>query len=241
MPDTADQQAQRYYDELSRSYDRTRQGAYHRMIDDLELEVLAPYAKDAKVLELGCGTGLLLERIALIAHEAIGVDFSREMASHAVSRGLQVRIAHLYDLPFVEDEFDVTYAFKVLAHVPDVDRALREAVRVTRPGGFILAEVYNPWSLRYLAKVVGGPRPIGDHRTEADVYTRWDSPVAIRKLIGPGIRLVELRGVRVLTPFAALHQIPWLAPSIARAERWASRSPFRFLGGFLIAVLHKAP
>jgi ubiquinone/menaquinone biosynthesis C-methylase UbiE len=239
--DATEQETQGYYDELSRSYDRSRQGAYHRMIDDLEMEVLAPYASDARVLELGCGTGLILERVAAIAQEAIGVDFSQEMASRALARGLPVRIAHLYELPFADGEFDVTYAFKVLAHVPDAHRAIREAVRVTRPEGFILVELYNPWSLRYMAKMIGSHRPIGDHRTESEVYTRWDSPLAIRKLVGTGVKLMELRGIRVLTPFAALHQIRWLGPRMVRAERWASGSPLRFFGGFIIAVLRKAP
>ncbi|MGD8607061.1 MAG: class I SAM-dependent methyltransferase [Myxococcales bacterium] len=239
MPDTTGKDTRRYYDELSRSYDRTRQGRYHRMIDELELSVLEPYARHARTLELGCGTGLVLERVAAIAREAVGVDFSQEMARRAMARGLQVHIGHLCELPFGDDEFDVTYSFKVLAHVPDVGRALREAVRVTRPGGFILVDLYNPWSLRYAAKVLGGPRPIGDGRTEADVYTRWDSPIAMRRLVPPGANLVEVRGIRVLTPFAALLKTRWLAPPMVRAEHWASRSPLRFFGGFLIAVLRK--
>lgn len=239
MQDATDERTQRYYDELSRSYDHARQGGYHRMIDDLELSVLLPYLENAKALELGCGTGLILERVAKIAEQAIGVDFSRDMAKHAVDRGLDVRIGHLYALPFEDDEFDVTYAFKVLAHVPDAKRALQEAARVTRPGGFILAELYNPWSLRYAAKILGGPRPTGADRTEADVYTRWDSPAGIHKLVPSQTELVRVHGIRVFTPFAAIFENRWLAPRVVIAERWASQSVLRFFGGFLIAVLRK--
>jgi ubiquinone/menaquinone biosynthesis C-methylase UbiE len=209
------------------------------MIDDLELEALAPYAKGARVLELGCGTGLILERVAPIAREAIGIDLSEGMALRAKERGLQVRIGHIDDLPFDDDRFDLTYSLKVLAHVPEVESAIREAVRVTRPGGFVLLELYNPWSLRYLAKTLAGPQPIGDHRSEADIYTRWDSPRAIPKLLPPNVELVELYGIRVLTPFAALHRIPWLSAGLVRAERLASRSPLRCFGGFVLVVLSK--
>ena len=54
-----DEETRRYYDDFSKSYDRSRRTSYHQMIDDLEIEVLAPYAKGARVLELGCGTGVI--------------------------------------------------------------------------------------------------------------------------------------------------------------------------------------
>jgi SAM-dependent methyltransferase len=151
-----------------------------------------------------------------------------------------VHIGSVCDLPFEDEEFDLTYSFKVLAHVPDIDAAIREATRVTRPGGHLLLEFYNPWSLRYLAKKVAGSQPIGDDRTEADISTRWDSPRDIPGLLPPNLELVDYYGVRVLTPFAAVHRIPGVARGLSRAEQLASRSPLRYFGGFLIAVLRKS-
>ena len=240
MREGSEQQARQYYDDFSQSYERERGHGYHQMIDDLELQVTAPYARGARVLELGCGTGLILAQVAEIADKAVGIDLSEGMAQHARERGLDVRIGSVCDLPFDDDEFDLTYSFKVLAHIPDIDAALREAARVTRPGGHLLLEFYNPWSLRYLAKKVAGPQPIGDDRTEADIFTRWDSPRAIPKLLPPNVELVNYRGVRVLTPFAAVHRIPWLARRLSLAELLAGRSLLRYFGGFLIAVLRRS-
>ena len=240
LPDASEQKARQYYDDFSASYDRGRGHGYHRMIDDLELQVATPYARDARVLELGCGTGLILEKVAEVAKEAVGIDLSEGMSRRARERGLDVRIGSVCDLPFEDDEFDLTYSFKVFAHVANIDAAVREAARVTRPGGHLLLEFYNPWSLRYLAKKAAGPQPISNERTEADISTRWDSPRDILKLLPPGVELVDYRGVRVLTPFAAVHRIPWIARGLNRAERVASRSPLRYFGGFLIAVLRKS-
>ena len=240
MHEGSEHQARKYYDDFSQSYERERGRGYHQMIDDLELQVTAPYARGARVLELGCGTGLILARVAEIADQVVGIDLSEGMAQHARERGLDVHIGSVCDLPFDDDQFDLTYSFKVLAHIPDIDAALREAARVTRPGGHLLLEFYNPWSLRYLAKKVAGPQPIGDDRTEADIFTRWDSPRAISKLLPPNVELVDYHGVRVLTPFAAVHRIPWVGPGLRRAEVLAGHSPLRYLGGFLIAVLRKA-
>lgn len=240
MREGSEQKARRYYDDFSDSYERGRGYGYHQMIDDLEVEVTAPYARGVRVLELGCGTGLILARIAEIAEEAVGIDLSEGMAQQARDRGLDVRIGSVCDLPFEDDQFDLTYSFKVLAHIPDIEGAVREAARVTRPGGHLLLEFYNPWSLRYLAKRVAGPQPISDDRTEADIFTRWDSPLAIPKLLPPELELVDYRGVRVLTPFAAVHRIPWVGRGLSRAELLAGHSPLRYLGGFLIAVLRKS-
>lgn len=240
MGERTEQQARRYYDDFSHSYERERGHGYHRMIDELELEVTLPYARGARVLELGCGTGLILARVAEVANEAVGIDLSEGMAQHARERGLDVRIGSVCQLPFEDEEFDLTYSFKVLAHVPDIDAALREATRVTRPGGHLLLEFYNPWSLRYLAKKVAGPQPIADSRTEADIPTRWDSPRAIKKLLPPNLELVDFYGVRVLTPVASAHRIPWFAPTLHRAEHRAARSLLRYFGGFLVAVLRKS-
>ncbi|MBW2162763.1 MAG: class I SAM-dependent methyltransferase [Deltaproteobacteria bacterium] len=238
MGDASEQKARQYYDDFSDSYERGRGYGYHQMIDDLEVQVTAPYARDARVLELGCGTGLILARIAEVAKEAVGIDLSEGMAQRAKERGLEVHIGSV--CPFEDEEFDLTYSFKVLAHVPDIDAAIREATRVTRPGGHLLLEFYNPWSLRYLAKKVAGSQPIGDDRTEADISTRWDSPRDIPGLLPPNLELVDYYGVRVLTPFAAVHRIPGVARGLSRAEQLASRSPLRYFGGFLIAVLRKS-
>jgi len=240
MGEGSEQKARRYYDDFSDSYERGRSYGYHQMIDDLEVRVAVPYARGARVLELGCGTGLILARIAEIAEEAVGIDLSEGMAQRARERGLDVCIGSVCDLPFEDDQFDLTYSFKVLAHIPDIEAAVREAARVTRPGGHLLLEFYNPWSLRYLAKKVAGPQPISDDRTEADIFTRWDSPRAIPKLLPPDVELVDYHGVRVLTPFAAVHRIPWVGRGLSRAELLAGHSPLRYLGGFLIAVLRKS-
>jgi ubiquinone/menaquinone biosynthesis C-methylase UbiE len=240
MREEPEQRARQYYDDFSDSYERGRGYGYHQMIDDLEVQVTTPYARGARVLELGCGTGLILARVAEVAKEAVGIDLSEGMAQRAKDRGLDVHIGSVCDLPFEDDQFDLAYSFKVLAHVPDIDSAVREAARVIRPGGHLLLEFYNPWSLRYLAKKAAGPQRIGEDRTEADILTRWDSPRAIPRLLPPNLQLVDYYGVRVLTPFAAVHRLPWIARALSKAELAASHSPLRYFGGFLIAVLRKS-
>ena len=229
-------ESQSYYDDFSAGYERERHLGYHALIDELEMSVMRPLARDRDVLELGCGTGLILERLDEVARSARGVDLSPGMIRVARERGLDVSLASVTALPFADASFDVVCSFKVLAHVPDLGGALREAARVTRPGGHVVVELYNPFSLRWLAKKIAGPQPIADGKTEADVYTRWDPPWVIPRVLPPELELVDVHGVRVLTPAAFVHRIPWVGAQIAKGERMALHSPLRWFGGFLVAV-----
>lgn len=228
-----------YYDDFSAGYERERSRGYHAMLDELESSLVEPYCGNARILEAGCGTGLILERLAPLASQAVGVDLSQGMLRKARARGLQVMQGSILQLPFSNDAFDVTYSFKVLAHIESIADAMRELLRVTRPGGHVIAEFYNAWSLRYLAKQVAGPQKISDGRTEADIYTRWDSPRRVKEYVPNDAELISLHGVRVVTPFAALHRFPVLDRVLLQAERWAVSSRLRWSGGFLVLIMRK--
>jgi ubiquinone/menaquinone biosynthesis C-methylase UbiE len=161
------------------------------------------------------------------------------MLEKARARGLHVVEGSATSVPFDDDTFDLVCSFKVLAHVPEIAKALAEIARVTKPGGYMVVELYNPLSLRYLAKRIAGPQPIADGRTEADVFTRWDAPWVVPKILPPGVSLVDYRGIRVLTPAAFVHRVPLVGRALAFAERRASGSPLRIFGGFLVAILEK--
>ncbi len=240
MPREPDQATKRYYDDFSATYDERRDSPYHRMIDELEVEIATPFARNARVLELGCGTGLILSRLQMVAEEAIGIDSSEAMVTRARAKGLDARIADLRALPFDDGVFDLSCSFKVLPHVPDARAAIEEAVRVTRTGGHLVLELYNAQSLRFLIKRLAGPRPISKTRNEAHVYTRWDSPGRLKSLMPPNTELVASYGLRVLTPFAGAHRVPLVGGALRVAERIASRSALRRFGGFLVVVVRKS-
>jgi len=233
----------RYYDAFAARYEARRggnvPGGYHDMLDDLEIDFLRPFATGREVLEVGCGTGLLLERIAQIASRAVGIDLSPGMLEHARSRGLEVREGSATDLPFEDASVDVACSFKVLAHVEDLDRALSEMLRVVRPGGIVVAELYNRRSLRALVKRLGPAGAVADRLKEDAVYTRFDDPRRVLARLPAGATLVAERGVRIVTPAARALEVPLIGPALRFAEtHLADRLPR--LGGFWIAAIRKA-
>jgi ubiquinone/menaquinone biosynthesis C-methylase UbiE len=244
-PDPNESSIRSYYDEFAAGYESERRpnhpDGYHALLDDLEVDFTLRFGKDKEVLEVGCGTGLILERLAAQCRAAKGVDLSEGMLEKARARGLDVQFGTATEIPFDNESFDVTCSFKVLAHVPEIGKALSEMVRVTRRGGHVLAEFYNPWSLRALAKRFGPAGAISDRTHEDAVFTRFDTPWQVRKLLPPRCEIVASRGVRIVTPAAAAMRLPILR-NVLRTAEWAlCDSPLSTFGGFWIAAIRRLP
>jgi ubiquinone/menaquinone biosynthesis C-methylase UbiE len=233
-----------YYDEFSHRYESERSpnrpDGYHALVDDLEAELVERYGAGGDVLECGCGTGLILERIARFARSAKAIDLSPGMLERARARGLDVREASVTAIPFAADSFDVTCAFKVLAHVPELGRALAQMARVTRPGGVVVAEFYNPVSVRGLVKRVGPARSISHRTRESAVYTRFDPPWIIPRVLPPSLRIEAVRGVRIVTPTAGAMRVPVVRDLLRKIEWRLADTRAAFFAGFYVAVLRKS-
>lgn len=140
-----DWEAQSYDDKWSISYDERcisyAAERFRYIAGDREW----PYER---ALELGCGTGFFLLNLmqAGLARTGSVTDLSPGMVQVALRNaerlGLDVdgRVADAERIPFDDDTFDVVVGHAVLHHIPDVEQALREVLRVLKPGGrFVFA------------------------------------------------------------------------------------------------------
>jgi ubiquinone/menaquinone biosynthesis C-methylase UbiE len=243
VAEARDQAIRAYYDEFSHRYEAERRpnrpDGYHALVDDLEIDLVERYGAGKDVLECGVGTGLLMERMTHFAHSVVGIDPSTGMLEKARARGLDVREATVTSLPFMDARFDVTCAFKVLAHVPDIGRALGEMARVTKPGGVILAEFYNPLSMRALVKRLGPAGWISHKMRESAVYTRFDAPWIVPRIMPSSVTLEAARGVRIVTPAARLMRVPVVGAALWAIEKRLADTRAAFFAGFYVAILRK--
>ena len=94
-----------------------------------------------RLLEVGCGTGGMLREMVSWA-EVYGLDVSKEAVGYCRERGLTtVCRGSLNALPFADDSFDGVIGVDVLEHLDDDEEALREILRICRPGGRLVATV----------------------------------------------------------------------------------------------------
>ncbi len=120
------------------------------------LDMLANSKIDT-VLDLGTGTGRILELLAHGSNQAWGVDQSRDMLAIARAnldkaglRHAQVRQADIYALPFADVSADLISIHQVLHYLDDPQRALLEARRVLKPSGRIMIVDFAPHELEEL-------------------------------------------------------------------------------------------
>ncbi|MBS9475608.1 ArsR/SmtB family transcription factor [Ancylobacter radicis] len=109
------------------------------------------------LLDLGTGTGRILELFAEQMERGVGIDLSSEMLTvaranleHAGVRHASVRHGDIYSLALPRDSFDVVIIHQVLHFLEDAPRALKEAARVLRPGGRLLVVDFDPHDLEFL-------------------------------------------------------------------------------------------
>lgn len=118
--------------------------------------ILSQHPQTGRILDIGCGRGLMLAEFHQRGWEAVGTEFSADLAA-AVQKQHGFRVHHsqyLSDCTFPDDYFDVITLWHVLEHLPYPIQTLQEIRRILKPNGILLIEVPNIES--WQAKIGGG-------------------------------------------------------------------------------------
>jgi ubiquinone/menaquinone biosynthesis C-methylase UbiE len=149
--------AQAYFRRHAAEWDRIRK--LHVADEKVEQAIVGALADRPfrSLLDLGTGTGRMLELFGPQIERGLGLDLSLDMLALARSRldraGLRhcsVRQGDLYDLALPKDTFDVVIIHQVLHFLDDGARAIAEAARVLRPSGRLLVIDFAPHELEFL-------------------------------------------------------------------------------------------
>ena len=209
------------FDRWSASYDDpTLQRLTYRPIHDAVIDRVERTQPES-VLDLGCGTGLLTERLARRFPDAavVGVDLSAGMLTEAAARvdcvslaGPSLARADAERLPFRSAAFDVVVCTESFHWYPRQDRVVAELARVLRPGGRVV--------IASIATITGvGDRLLRRGSGAAGSTIRALPPLRLRRLLASGgFEVVHQRRVPRLGPFAwpVLTEAPLRQPSSGR-------------------------
>jgi tRNA (uracil-5-)-methyltransferase TRM9 len=169
------------YNTISKEWDISRNTPSRR-----KLLFLRSLKKGQKILDLGCGNGLLIPGVMSKGAVYTGSDISNKLIAIAKKRykkevkekKVRFVIADAVKLPFKNNSFDMAVSFSVLHHIPSEDlriKFFKEINRVVKPGGMAVVSVWNllnPWPLERfkIKEQLKHPRP--DMDTD-DVLMPW--------------------------------------------------------------------
>lgn len=117
--------------------------------------------KNVRLLDIGCGGGLLCEPMTRLGANVTGIDASEQTIeiakSHAKMVGLNIdyRFSTVEALAKTGEQFDVVLNMEVVEHVADVDLFLQNAAALVRPGGIMVLATLNRTAKAFLLAIIG--------------------------------------------------------------------------------------
>jgi len=177
------------------SIERGRPSYSWRYGQDRRLEMVRRFVdlEDACVLDVGCGIGAYVRRFRQYSDDVHGIEVEQERVSEASEELPNIVLAVGEDLPYPDDYFDLVFSNEVIEHVDDDRATAAEMVRVTRPGGTIVAFAPNrlyPFETHgayFGQRYVFGNIPL----------VNW-LPDPLRDRFAPHVRAYTMRGIERL-------------------------------------------
>ena len=160
--------------------------------------------KGKRVLDVGCGGGLLTEALAAKGAEATGIDLAAEVIEVAKLHGLESKIKASYQKISAEDlavkvpaSFDLVCCLEMLEHVPDPASVITAVAALAKPGATVMFSTINRNPKAFVLAVVGAEYllnlvPRGTHD-----YAKFIKPSELTVMArAAGLELVEIKGLQ---------------------------------------------
>ncbi len=169
--------------------------------------------QDLRMLDIGCGGGILSEPLARLGAQMLGADPSHEniaaAQAHARESGLAIeyRPTTAEELAAAGERFDVVLAMEVVEHVTDVRSFVATCAAMVKPGGLLIAATINRTLKSFALAIVGAEYvlrwlPRGTHQ-----WDKFVTPTELESAIeATPLRVIGERGV-VYNPFADRWQL----------------------------------
>ena len=148
-------EAEKYFEEVSGSWDVLRKSFYGDEVRDAVLSAARVQPEDT-VLDVGAGTGFLTEGAAKIARKVIAIDFSESMTGEARAklsgRNVLFKIGNVEQIPLPDGSVNAVIGNMILHHCLNPNIAIKEMARVLAPGGRLALSDLQQHNYEFLRK-----------------------------------------------------------------------------------------
>jgi 2-polyprenyl-3-methyl-5-hydroxy-6-metoxy-1,4-benzoquinol methylase len=135
-------------------------------------EILKEQGDCLKVLDVGCGNGVVSELIVKLGHDVWGIDENTKVLKEARERGVKTFEGTLEkNFPFKNKSFDVVFCLRVLEHIFNTIKFLKECNRVLRKNGILIITADNILSLPNRVRMLFGFYPLS--LAPSETYGRY--------------------------------------------------------------------
>jgi 2-polyprenyl-6-hydroxyphenyl methylase/3-demethylubiquinone-9 3-methyltransferase len=207
-----------------------------------------------RVLDAGCGGGILSEEFSRLGCAVFGVDISQQSITvakqHALQEKLKIEylVAQAQGLPYEDGGFDIVVCCDVLEHVSNVDDVIAEAARVLKPGGLYMFDTINRTARSFFETIlVGQELPItrffAPHTHDWNQFIR---PAELETCFTKyGLELVEIHGLQpAINPLATALEILKLKLGKISYGQFGQRLKFKLgnsTDGSYIGIANRKP
>jgi ubiquinone/menaquinone biosynthesis C-methylase UbiE len=114
--------------------------------------------KAKRFLEIGCHDGMVCTELQRLGQQAVGIDVNSEaFDKRAIMQGVELVEMNAMELGFADDSFDFAFSYDAFEHIPNPGRALDEAIRVVKKGGYIYLSFgplyFSPLGAHWMASI----------------------------------------------------------------------------------------
>jgi 2-polyprenyl-6-hydroxyphenyl methylase/3-demethylubiquinone-9 3-methyltransferase len=156
-----------------------------------------------RVLDVGCGGGILSESMSARGADVLGIDLAdkpvRVAQLHALESGARVRYQSISAEDLAREaagSFDVVTCMEMLEHVPDPESTVRACAALTRPHGWVFFSTINRNARAFLMAIVGAEYVLGLLPRGTHEYARFIRPSELaRAARSTGLQIEDLRGM----------------------------------------------